>query len=78
MVFCFQRSNSRNIWQLLKQILTTFKRYPREENLLFINAWNEWAEGSHLEPCIKWGHSYLEQVRFIIGEHEYDDISSKI
>jgi len=31
--------------------------------LLFINAWNEWAEGNHLEPCQKWGRKYLEVVQ---------------
>jgi len=30
------------------------------ENFLFINAWNEWAEGNHLEPCQKLGTEYLE------------------
>ncbi|MBF2067326.1 MAG: glycoside hydrolase family 99-like domain-containing protein [Calothrix sp. C42_A2020_038] len=30
------------------------------EKIIFINAWNEWAEGNHLEPCQKWGHAYLE------------------
>jgi lipopolysaccharide biosynthesis protein len=33
------------------------------ESLLFINAWNEWAEGNHLEPCQKWGRGYLEATR---------------
>jgi lipopolysaccharide biosynthesis protein len=33
------------------------------ENFVFINAWNEWAEGNHLEPCQKWGTSYLEVTK---------------
>lgn len=42
------------------------ENYPWQnvpENFLFINAWNEWAEGNHLEPCQKWGKSYLEVTK---------------
>jgi lipopolysaccharide biosynthesis protein len=35
---------------------------PSSNGMIFINAWNEWAEGSHLEPCQKWGHAYLEST----------------
>jgi hypothetical protein len=30
------------------------------EHFVFINAWNEWGEGAHLEPCLKHGRGYLE------------------
>jgi lipopolysaccharide biosynthesis protein len=49
------------IW--LENIVQRFKPYSSEENFIFINAWNEWAEGNHLEPCSKWGLKYLEETR---------------
>ena len=38
----------------------TLKKHKGDERVVFINAWNEWAEGNHLEPDLKWGRAYLE------------------
>lgn len=43
-------------------IIRTAKK-PENKGILFINAWNEWAEGNHLEPCQKWGDAYLKATK---------------
>ena len=36
---------------------------PGQPKLITVNSWNEWTEGSYLEPDTKWGFGYLEAVK---------------
>jgi hypothetical protein len=47
-------------WVRKKIQRSDWNRLP--ERFLFVNAWNEWAEGNHLEPCERWGTQYLQAL----------------
>ena len=51
------------------------KNILTDEKFVFINAWNEWAEGTYLEPDSKFGYAALTATHQIISN--YDDFRWK-
>ena len=49
--------------QWLREAIARAKNLPPENRVVFLNAWNEWAEGAHLEPDLKNGRAYLAETK---------------
>jgi hypothetical protein len=48
---------------IVKKAIEVVKDFPTEQRLVFIKSWNEWAEGNHLEPDLKFGRQFLEVTK---------------
>lgn len=48
-----------------------------KKDMLFLFAWNEWAEGGYLEPDLKNGNKYLKGIRKAVDEYQNEFGSDK-
>jgi Glycosyltransferase WbsX len=64
----FTEATSERFAEALEEALNRLDCRPPLDRLLFLNAWNEWAEGNHLEPDQKHGLSYLTAIRCVLNQ----------
>ena len=53
---------------IAKEMVTRISRKPEEKRFLFIKSWNEWAEGNYMEPDLRWGTRYLDNLQNAVLE----------
>ena len=51
------------------------QKYTADEKIVFVNAWNEWAEGTHLEPDSRYGYGYLQSTYDVIKNYDASDLA---
>jgi glycosyltransferase involved in cell wall biosynthesis/lipopolysaccharide biosynthesis protein/SAM-dependent methyltransferase len=59
----FINSTPESYEKWLSGVVENLSHSAENEKVLFLNAWNEWAEGNHLEPDQRHGRAYLEATK---------------
>jgi hypothetical protein len=65
--------------QHVRDALTRIQAKPQQHRLVFLKSWNEWAEGNHMEPDLRFGLGYLEALRseLLASEAGEEDIRAQ-
>lgn len=64
----FHNSNPELFQKHAKMLIEQVQHKPLDKRIVFVKSWNEWAEGNHLEPDIRYGHDYLEALNNALRE----------
>jgi hypothetical protein len=51
----------------LRSMKSWLDRHPNSRGVVTLNSWNEWVEGSYVEPDTVHGTKYLDAIRKVFG-----------
>jgi hypothetical protein len=58
----YYNSTPRKFGEHVEKILDNVVHKQPERQIAFLKSWNEWGEGNYLEPDLKWGKAYIEEL----------------
>jgi hypothetical protein len=61
--FVFENATPELLAAYLQKALSFVRDRPPQQAIVFLKAWNEWAEGNYVEPDQLYGHAYLDAIR---------------
>ena len=57
------------LW-LAEALVDTNRRYARDERIVFLHSWNDWCEGTYIEPDARSGRHLLEETKEVVDSLE--------
>ncbi len=64
----FKGATPKKFEKYMRKLIKKTKK-ETDKDMIFIDAWNEWAEGTYLEPDIKNGYGYLKALKAALGNN---------
>ena len=74
----FKNYSPEQFYMLNKKIIFLTEKIYKKNKYIFINAWNEWAEGTYLEPDKKYGYASINALSKAIFNLSYYDKDYKL
>ena len=72
----YENYSPEQFYMINKKIIKwTRDRYNENDRFIFINAWNEWGEGTYLEPDKKYGYSSINSLSKALFNKSYIDLN---
>ena len=66
--FVLTNPHPKYFYKLTKKAIEMVKNKPEEERIIILKSWNEWGEGNHMEPDMKYGMGYLDALKKALSE----------
>ena len=72
----YENYSPEQFYMINKKIIEwTRNRYNKNNRFIFINAWNEWGEGTYLEPDRKYGYASINSLSKALFEKPWKEIN---
>jgi hypothetical protein len=62
----YENSTPELFKKYLQKAVKVVQDRPKQQAIIFLKAWNEWAEGNYVEPDAVYGHAHLDAIRDVM------------